>query len=251
MTTWTSIARAFILSIVLAGSAGGATTPAVAAPAPDHAHKLQDAIVGASRRFGIPERWIHAVVAAESAGRPWAVSRAGAIGLMQLMPATYAELRARYRLGADPFHVHDNILAGTAYLRELLDRYGPRGMLASYNAGPQRWEQHVERGRPLPGETVAYLARLEPQLSFSVDNDAGDLPRSVLPTLPIETIFATSSSTRGVTDTRPSDRPAAVREQFALQPGRRPATSEPLAQAPTTIRSGPLFVKLSRPGAVR
>ncbi|MCR5881293.1 transglycosylase SLT domain-containing protein [Phenylobacterium sp. J367] len=59
------------------------------------------------------------------------VSRADTIGLMQVMPGTYAELRARYGLGADPFDVRDNVLAGTAYLREMHDRYGVQGMLAA------------------------------------------------------------------------------------------------------------------------
>jgi soluble lytic murein transglycosylase-like protein len=50
------------------------------------------------------------------------------------MPETWAELRLRYGLGADPYDPHDNITAGTAYLRELHDRYGERGVLAAYNA---------------------------------------------------------------------------------------------------------------------
>ncbi len=120
------------------------------------------AVAEASRRFSIPEVWIKAVMRQESRGNPAAVSPVGAIGLMQVMPKTYAELRARHGLGTDAFAVRDNILAGTAYLREMHDRYGPRGMLAAYNAGPKRWEDYVRAGRPLPWETVDYLARLEP-----------------------------------------------------------------------------------------
>ena len=82
------------------------------------------------------------------------------MGLMQIMPGTYAELRVRYGLGADPFHPHDNILAGAAYLRELYDRYGASGFLAAYNAGPGRYEQHLINGQPLPAETRAYVAAL-------------------------------------------------------------------------------------------
>ncbi|WP_447411863.1 lytic transglycosylase domain-containing protein, partial [Clostridium perfringens] len=74
----------------------------------------------------------------ESAGDAHAVSRAGAIGLMQIMPATYAELRRDLGLGPDPFAVRDNVLAGTAYLRRMYDRYGSPGFLAAYNAGPGR-----------------------------------------------------------------------------------------------------------------
>lgn len=119
-------------------------------------------IAEASRRFGIPAAWIRAVMRAESAGNPRAVSRAGAIGLMQVMPATWADLRVRHRLGADPYDPRDNIFAGTAYLRELHDRYGSVvAMLAAYNAGPGRYEASLT-GRPLPTETRAYIAAIVP-----------------------------------------------------------------------------------------
>jgi soluble lytic murein transglycosylase-like protein len=97
----------------------------------------------ASERFGIPEDWIRRVIRAESggrtrlAGRP-ITSRAGAMGLMQLMPGTWAEMRSRHRLGPDPYDPRDNILAGTAYLRMLYDRFGYPGLFAAYNAGPAR-----------------------------------------------------------------------------------------------------------------
>ena len=81
------------------------------------------------------------------------------MGLMQIMPATWAELRVRYNLGNDPYDPHDNILAGTAYLRELLDRYGSPGVVAAYNAGPSRYEEHLAGGS-LPDETRAYVAKL-------------------------------------------------------------------------------------------
>jgi hypothetical protein len=245
------MARPFILSVVFVGSAGCATGPARAAAASVPASQLPGAIADASRRFGIPQRWIHAIISAESAGRPRAVSRAGAIGLMQLMPATYAELRARYSLGTDPFHVHDNILAGTAYLRELLDRYGLRGMLAAYNAGPRRWEQHVDRGRSLPRETVAYLAKIEPWLALDLSNEAGAAARTVVEFLPTDTLFVTSSSTGAASNTLPLDRPAAAQGPFALQPRRMQATGRALGHAPKTVQSSPLFVQVSSPGAAR
>lgn len=116
-------------------------------------------IADASKRFGIPERWIRAVMRLESAGELRAISPKGAMGLMQIMPDTWAELRARHRLGDDPYDPRDNILAGTAYLRELHDRYGSPGFLAAYNAGPGRYEAYL-RGRPLPAETRAYVAAL-------------------------------------------------------------------------------------------
>jgi hypothetical protein len=119
-------------------------------------------VAEASLRFGIPAAWIRAVMHAESFGDVRAISPKGAIGLMQIMPETWAGLRRRYRLGADPYDAHDNIIAGAAYLRELHDRYGIPGFLAAYNAGPARWENHLATGRPLPAETRAYLARLAP-----------------------------------------------------------------------------------------
>ncbi len=100
----------------------------------------------------------------ESGEKSRARSRKGAIGLMQIMPKTWTELRARHRLGADPYDIRDNILAGTAYIRELYDRYGAPGFLAAYNAGPGRYERHLVTGRPLPAETQAYVATLTPMV---------------------------------------------------------------------------------------
>ncbi|BBC71701.1 lytic transglycosylase [Altererythrobacter sp. B11] len=114
----------------------------------------------AARRFGLPERWIYAVIRTESAGRTRAVSSAGAMGLMQLMPGTWARQRARFALGNDPFDPRDNILAGASYLREMFDRYGTKGFLAAYNAGPGRYEQWLSARRPLPLETRKYVARV-------------------------------------------------------------------------------------------
>ena len=82
------------------------------------------------------------------------------MGLMQIMPGTWKELRARHGLGTDPYDPHDNILAGAAYIRELHDRYGTPGFLAAYNAGPGRYERYLATGRSLPDETRAYVATL-------------------------------------------------------------------------------------------
>ncbi len=117
-------------------------------------------IAAASLRFGIPERILRAVMRVESAGLPGITSPAGAMGLMQLMPETWAIMRARYRLGSDPYAPADNIMAGAAFLRELIDRYGASDFLAAYNAGPARLDDHRLRGRPLPDETRRYVAQL-------------------------------------------------------------------------------------------
>lgn len=130
-------------------------------------------IAEASQRFGIPEHWIRAVMRAESAGNARAVSSAGAMGLMQVMPDTWAGLRIRHRLGRDPYDPRDNILAGAAYLREMFDRYGNvAAMLAAYNAGPGRYDEYLATGRRLPAETRAYVAALVPILGGEAPSDA-------------------------------------------------------------------------------
>ena len=86
------------------------------------------------------------------------------MGLMQVMPETYDELRARYSLGDDPFDPHDNILAGAAYLREMYDIYGSPGFLAAYNAGPHRLDDYLSNNRPLPDETRRYVAMIGPNI---------------------------------------------------------------------------------------
>jgi soluble lytic murein transglycosylase-like protein len=123
-------------------------------------------IAEAATRFGISPAWIGAVMQAESGGRTELDGRpitspAGAIGLMQVMPGTYAALRRRYGLGGDPYDPHDNVMAGAAYLRELFDRYGYPALFAAYNVGPLRLDGHLADGRPLPRETLAYLAIVE------------------------------------------------------------------------------------------
>ncbi|WP_414832760.1 lytic transglycosylase domain-containing protein [Afifella sp. YEN Y35] len=128
-------------------------------------HQFQAHIVEASQRFGIPARWIEAVIMAESNGDVRAVSPKGAMGLMQLMPETWAELRHQYNLGADPFDPRANILAGTAYLKAMQDRFGYPALFAAYNAGPGRYENHLRTGKPLPAETRAYVARIAETLA--------------------------------------------------------------------------------------
>lgn len=125
-------------------------------------------VAEAARRFDIPATWIRAVMGAESAGDPGVVSSAGAMGLMQIMPDTWADLRLRHHLGRDPYDPRDNILAGAAYLRELHDRYGSPGFLAAYNAGPDRYEASLA-GRPLPSETRAYVASVVPIIAGGGD----------------------------------------------------------------------------------
>ncbi|MDE5446064.1 transglycosylase SLT domain-containing protein [Bradyrhizobium sp. CSA207] len=137
-------------------------------------------VTEASHRFAIPERWINAVMQVESGGNAHAISPSGALGLMQIMPATWVELSARHDLGIDPFDPHDNIMAGAAYLREMLDRFGSGGFLAAYNAGPKRYEQHLTTGRSLPDETQTYVARITPLIGLEQRESAGSAARQVV-----------------------------------------------------------------------
>jgi hypothetical protein len=129
------------------------------------ADRLQGYVTEAAQRFAIPQQWIRSVMRVESANNPRAVSSMGAMGLMQIMPTTWRDLRNRHGLGSDPFEPRDNILAGAAYLSEMHGRYGSVAlMLAAYNAGPARADAHHATGRALPAETQAYVARLMPMV---------------------------------------------------------------------------------------
>ena len=124
----------------------------------------------ASTRFHIPGGWIRAIIRQESGGHEYlhgrpVTSDAGAMGLMQLMPATYAELRDRFGLGNDPYDPHDNIMAGTGYIAELYARFGAPAFLVAYDAGPRRMDEYNAGRGKLPNETVAYLASVAPALS--------------------------------------------------------------------------------------
>ena len=124
---------------------------AVDAPAEDAYDHL---IVRAARNNRIEPALVKAVIAAESNFKPWAVSRAGAQGLMQLMPATARKLGVR-----DPFHPTENVEGGSRYLRTMLDRYGDlRRALAAYNAGAKAVDRY--QGIPPYAETRAYVVRV-------------------------------------------------------------------------------------------
>jgi len=141
-----------------------------------------DAVISeASQRFHVPKAWIRAVMAHESGGRTMLarnqpmVSRAGAVGLMQVLPGTYEEMAAEHRLGSNPFEPRDNIMAGAAYLRWLHGRYGFPAMFAAYNAGPGKLEDHLAHGVSLPAETRAYVGGIAKSLKLVTGKNGLDL----------------------------------------------------------------------------
>jgi soluble lytic murein transglycosylase-like protein len=183
-------------------------------------------IAEASQRFGIPERWIRAVLRAESVGDVRAISAAGALGLMQVMPDTWAALRVRYRLGRNPYDPRDNIMAGAAYLREMWDRYGNvAAMLAAYNAGPGRYDDHRSTGRALPAETRAYVAALVTVLGGAAASETPAEQSAPPPDWREAAIFVMRS-----TDARPavaSSSRAQSDDAHASVPVRNPRVAEP------------------------
>lgn len=128
-------------------------------------------VTAAARRFGVPKAWLYAVMQLESGGATMLsenqpiVSSAGAMGLMQLMPQTYDEMRRQLDLGPDPFDPHDNIFAAAAYLRWLKGRYGYPAMFAAYNDGPGNLQARMRDAGLLPQETRNYLIRINAKLS--------------------------------------------------------------------------------------
>jgi hypothetical protein len=188
------------------------------------ADPFADFVAEAAQRFGVPIRWINAVMMLESGGDARAVSPAGAMGLMQIMPDTWADLRTRHGFGRDPFDPHDNILAGAAYLREVHDRYGSPGFLAAYNAGPQRYEEYLATGRELPSETQLYVAMLVPMIGETQGGGAFATTRHAIPWQEAALFAARSpggSPAGSLSPLPPSDRASVGRSlagEFALQP---------------------------------
>ncbi len=123
-------------------------------------------IAEASNRFDVPQSWIRAVMQIESGGRTTLgedqpiTSSAGAMGLMQIMPSTYEDMRQQHGLGSDPYDPHDNILAGAAYLRWLRGVYPYPTLFAAYNDGPGNLEARLIQGGLLPAETRAYVGNI-------------------------------------------------------------------------------------------
>lgn len=171
----------------------------------DLMQRWEPVIAEAAEKFAVPADWIRAVMTRESGGRTQAVSRCGAVGLMQLMPATYDEMRRQFRLGANRFDPHDNILAGAAYLRFLNEKYGVSGMFAAYNAGPGAYERSLGGGS-LPAETRQYVQRVSAQLGISTASSsatAADGQRVNSTFAPVPVVNASTAPAVNPTTTAP------------------------------------------------
>jgi soluble lytic murein transglycosylase-like protein len=179
----------------------------------DPVARWQPYITEASQRFGIPEDWIRRVMRAESGGQTHRHgkpirSRVGAMGLMQIMPSTWSYLRSRYALDSNPDDPRDNIIGGTAYLREMYDLFGYPGLFAAYNAGPARYAAYRAGRSRLPRETISYVASIAGgQGSVSRPaalNQANNI--QIAAAHERSTLFVTVRNNTG-TDAKPSDVP--------------------------------------------
>jgi hypothetical protein len=226
----------------------------------------------AAGRFAIPETFIRAVMRQESGGHEYLngeliTSRAGAMGLMQVMPATYATLAQRNGLGPDPYDPHDNILAGAALIKELFDKYGSPAFLAAYDAGPRRLDDYLAGNGELPNETVAYLDNVAPRLVGAAPmsgplvafaGTAAPAPSPVPQQAPVEVAEAGQPTQPGTRlwgaqaaapsptpqpAPRPAPRPAPSR--FALIPS---AYADTLTPSPTDARWGVQVGAFADPG---
>ena len=191
-------------------------------------------ITEASQRFHVPKAWIRAVMAHESGGRTMLgedkpiVSRAGAVGLMQVLPGTYDQMAEQHKLGANPFDARDNILAGTAYLRWLHQRYGFPKMFAAYNAGPGR----VAQGGKLPAETRAYVGGITRSLKVAGAADVVKLTRPDGAAVKIDVAKVTA-----VRRVHPGEYAPAVKTVLILGKHKRQGIREDVHVATAAIRS--------------
>ncbi|WFU43548.1 lytic transglycosylase domain-containing protein [Bradyrhizobium sp. CB82] len=194
----------------------------------------------ASRRFAIPEHWIRTVMKVESGGNAQAISPRGALGLMQIMPETWVELSVRYEFSSDPFDPRENILAGTAYLREMLDRFGLEGFLAAYNAGPGRYEQLLATGRRLPEETLVYVRTIQSEIGIERGQSGAPL------TVPAASRLRDAPSVGPSTSSSAGNRSATIARQIGRS-GEMP-NADVSALIP---RATGLFVQFSSAGSSR
>ena len=135
---WCRLTAAVLVMLVVPASAADMNLP------------YAEVVASAAQRHGVDEMLVHAIITVESGYRERAVSPAGAAGLMQLMPTTLRAFGV-----SDAFDPRENIEAGVAYLRRLVDEFGAVLGVAAYNAGPGAVRSH--RGVPPFSETRSYV----------------------------------------------------------------------------------------------
>ncbi len=217
----------------------------------------------ASARFDVPEPWIRALMRVESGGKEYingklVTSSAGAMGLMQVMPGTYDELRQRHNLGDDAYEPHDNIMAGVAYMREMYDIYGAPGFLAAYNAGPARLDDYLSNNRPLPDETRRYVAMIGPHLQTASPKMRSPAEAYALNELPIRIPPGTRYGRNAQYASNGNGRmPVVAPVAMAQLPAPAPIPVEPVRLAPppepprTTLAAAPTPSRFALIGSAR
>ena len=189
-------ASTLLASLSVEGAATAQTfAPIAPSVAPIHGVTIADFIAEASQRFGLPEAWIRAVMRIESGGQAHVTSPKGAMGLMQLMPETWANMRARLGLGADPYDPRDNIIAGVAFLRQMYNEFGPEGFLAAYNEGPGRYLAQRRAGLPPLRTTQAYVAAIASKIALPAGPAAIPVRQISVPAPQQPTIFVALGNT--------------------------------------------------------
>ncbi len=165
--SWTDASGSLVVSNVAPGTNMGIASYEVPAAdtairttryvAPAKSRSFDDLIDEHASRQGVRKDLVKAVIQVESGFNPRAVSNKGAVGLMQLMPATARQLGV-----ANPFDPSENVRGGVAYLRQLLDRYNgdERLALAAYNAGPGAVDSHGQTVPPYR-ETRDYVSKVK------------------------------------------------------------------------------------------
>ena len=196
-------------------------------------------ITEAAAKFDVPERWVREVMRQESGGNLFGrggeliTSGVGAMGLMQVMPATYDELRGRYpELGSDPFDPHNNITAGTAYIREMYDIYGSPGFLAAYNAGPGRLDDYLTRSRSLPLETRRYVASIGPRIAGTFPSTRSPGEQYAMNALPVQIPDGPRYANGGASGAEPASYSPAVAAVLNPVPAAPLAAAQPIVLSP-------------------